>query len=191
MEKTELRLKQYYKKEVIEKLLKELSLKNKLAVPKLEKVVVNVGAGDITKNKELAEIIVSNLGLITGQKPSARKARVSVASFSVRKGMTVGYKVTLRGDKMYVFVDKLFSIVLPRLRDFRGLPLSSLDQSGNLTIGFVDNLVFPEIDVNKTNKPFGMEITLVTNTKNRERARKLFELLGLPFMKEDRKNLKR
>jgi large subunit ribosomal protein L5 len=125
------------------------------------------------------------LALITGQKPTIRPAKISVAGFNIREGMPVGLSVTLRGERMYDFLEKLFSIVLPRLRDFRGLPVKSFDKSGNYTIGIAEHTVFPEIDVTKTAGPRGMEITIVTNTDNVEESKKLLELMGMPFAKEE------
>jgi large subunit ribosomal protein L5 len=177
------RLKEKYEKEVVEKLGTELSIKNRMAIPKILKVVVNMGIGDSLKNKEALEQHKKDLMAITGQMPSARRAHISVASFSIRRGMVVGLKVTLRGERMYSFLDKLFSIVLPRLRDFRGVSRKGFDGMGNYTLGVEEHVVFPEIDVTKT-APHGFEITIVTNSKSAEASNKLLSLMGMPFEKE-------
>jgi len=176
------RLKEKYEKEIRKTLTKEFGIDNEMAIPKLTKVVVNIGLGEASKNKQLLEQTKKDLAVITGQMPSVRSAKVSVASFGIRIGMPVGLKVTLRGERMYSFLDKLFSIVLPRLRDFRGVSLKSLDKFGNYTLGLVEYSVFPEIDITKT-QPKGLEITVVCNTNDTEKSKKLLELLGMPFEK--------
>jgi len=176
------RLKEKYQKEVVGKLIGEFSLKNNMQVPRIEKVVVNSGVGDAQKNKEGFERLKNDLALITGQSPSIRKARVSVASFGLRKGSPVGLKVTLRGVKMYDFLDKLFSIVLPRLRDFRGVKRDSFDKNGNYTLGLIEHNVFPEIDITKSSLR-GLEITIVTRSGSVPQSFRLLELLGMPFAK--------
>jgi large subunit ribosomal protein L5 len=176
------RLKEKYQKEVVEKLSKDLKLSNKMATPKLKKVVVNMGVGGALKSKEVMAQLKKDLMSITGQMPSDREARVSVASFSIRRGMIVGLKVTLRGVRMYSFLDKLFSIVLPRLRDFRGVSSKSFDKTGNYTLGVEEHSVFPEIDITKSQQ-HGLEITIVTNTKNKDESYKLLSYLGMPFEK--------
>ncbi len=176
------RLKQKYLKEVLPVLTKEFGIENKMALPKITKVVVNMGIGDTLKNKEMKEAAMQDLSLITGQKPQIKTAKVSVASFGIRRGMSVGLKVTLRKEKMYVFLDKLFSIVLPRLRDFRGLALDSFDKEGNYTLGLAESNVFPEIDTAKT-QVRSLEVTIVTNTKDKNISRRLLELMGMPFEK--------
>jgi len=176
------RLKEKYQKEVSEKLSKEFSIKNKMSLPMVKKVIVNMGIGDSLKNKEMVQSLKKDVMAVTGQMPSERKARVSVASFSLRRGMLVGLKVTLRGDRMYAFLDKLFSIVLPRLRDFRGVSLKSFDKDGNYTLGIEEHTVFPEIDIAKS-VPHGLEITIVTNTKDKEKSFKMLSYLGMPFEK--------
>lgn len=178
------RLKEKFEKEIMPVLAKEYAIKSNMAIPKVEKVIINVGIGEIGKNKEVLEATLRDLAVITGQKPSVRKAKVSVASFGVRKGMPVGLKITLRGNRMYHFLDKLFSIVLPRLRDFRGLKLSAFDKFGNYTIGFEEHTIFPEIDITKASKVFGLEISIVNTAGSIERGKKLLELLGMPFVKE-------
>ena len=181
---TKSRLKTKYNKEVVPELAKEFDIKNKMAVPKVEKVVVNMGAGEMIKNKELGQSLSRDLAAITGQKPSTRLAKVSIATFGLRRGMPVGLSVTLRGGRMYHFLDKLFSIVLPRLRDFRGVGLRSFDARGNYTLGLTEQTVFPEVDVTRVSSPHGLEISIVTNAGSPEKARRLLELLGMPFEKE-------
>ena len=176
------RLKDKYENEIIPTLVGEFDIKNRMEVPKIVKIVVNSGTGDALKNKELLEKIKTDMALITGQAPSVRAARVSVASFGIRAGMPVGVKVTLRGARMYSFFDKLVSVILPRLRDFRGVPRESFDKHGNYTLGVVEHSVFPEIDISKTSAR-GMEITVVTNTDDSKKAARLLELLGMPFEK--------
>lgn len=177
------RLKEKYTKEVAKKIAGEYGIKNVMAIPKVTKVVVNMGIGDTLKDKSLLEAAVAELSLITGQKPSVRTAKISVASFGIRRGMNVGLKTTLRGDRMYAFLDKLFSIVLPRLRDFRGVPAKSFDKVGNYTLGITEHNVFPEIDITKAHTR-GLEITIVTNTSDIAISRKLLEYLGMPFEKQ-------
>ena len=180
------RLKKEYETKIAGELAKEFAIKNKMALPRVEKVVVNVGMGEAIKDKGIIESIKKDLAIITGQNPSLRQAKVSVASFGVRKGMPVGLKVTLRGKRMYDFLDKLFSIVLPRLRDFRGLALKSFDGQANYTIGLEEHAIFPEIDTTKVSRTFGLEVTLVTNTTKKKEARRLLELLGMPFEKKEK-----
>ena len=178
------RLQEKYQKEIMPKLKKEFGIKNDMAVPKIEKVVINMGVGDAVKNKELRESLAKDISIITGQLPSVRLAKISVAGFSLREGMPVGLAVTLRGDKMYSFLDRLFSIVLPRLRDFRGLSRKSLDTQGNYSIGMKEHTIFPEIDSAKSHS-HGLEITIVTNSKDSALSEKLLEYLGTPFEKKE------
>jgi len=156
-----------------------------MAIPKLSKVVVNMGVGDMVKNQAGMEALKKDLTQITGQMPSTRLAKVSIASFNLREGMPIGLSVTLRGDRMYSFLDRLFSIVLPRLRDFRGISVTSFDKAGNYTLGMSEHVVFPEIDITKSAPAHGMEITIVTTAKNKETSKRLLELLGCPFIKEN------
>ncbi len=179
------RLKTKYEKEIVPQLVRELGIKNRMAVPKVTKIVVNQGIGVISKNKELLAQSKENFAKITGQAPSVRQASVSVASFSLRRGMPVGLKVTLRGQRIYSFLDRLISIVLPRLRDFRGLSLRSFDKEGNYTLGIDELTVFPEIDISKAG-PSGLEVSIVTSTNNVKKAKRLLELLGMPFEKDER-----
>lgn len=179
------RLFEKYVKEVAPKLKEEFSIENAMAIPKIEKVVVNMGVGEMIKNKELGPTLSKDLAAITGQKPSTRLAKVSIATFGLRRGMPVGLTVTLRGVRMYDFLDKLFSIVLPRLRDFRGVPTKSFDARGNYTLGLTEHTVFPEVDVTKVSVPRGLEISIVTNAGEREKAKRLLTLMGMPFAKEE------
>lgn len=177
------RLKEKYEKEVKETLVKEFEIKNKLAIPRLEKVVINMGVGEAAKNQQTMDALKRDLGVITGQAPSIRSAKVSIASFSLRAGMPVGLSVTLRGDRMYSFFDRLVSVVLPRLRDFRGVPTKSFDKFGNYTIGFTEHTVFPEIDPTKSASPHGMEVTIVTTAGDVVKSKRFLELMGMPFQK--------
>ncbi|MBN1168728.1 50S ribosomal protein L5 [Candidatus Woesebacteria bacterium] len=181
------RLQEKYYSEVTKKLSKSFGIKNMLALPKIEKVVVNMGIGEATKNKELLEEARTDMAKFTGQLPSIRLARVSVASFGLRKGSPVGLKVTLRGKRMYEFLDKLFSIVLPRLRDFRGLNRDSFDKYGNYTLGLTEHTLFPEVQLGKIGSR-GLEITIVTNTENKKQAEDLLENMGMPFKKNDQES---
>jgi large subunit ribosomal protein L5 len=177
------RLKEQYTKEVRKKLQDEFQIKNPMAVPKVEKVVVNMGVGEAIQNAKLLDTAVEELSTITGQKPVVTKAKKSIASFKLREGQSIGTMVTLRGDKMYEFLDRLINIALPRVRDFRGVPAKSFDGRGNYTLGIRDHLIFPEIDAGKVDKAKGMNITIVTTAKNDEQARFLLRELGMPFGK--------
>jgi len=177
------RLKVRFEKEVAPALMKEFELKNPMAVPHLNKIVVNMGVGEATQNAKVLDPAANELGQITGQKPVITKAKKSIAAFKVRAGMPIGAMVTLRGEKMYEFLDRLISTALPRVRDFRGVPSKSFDGRGNYTLGIRDHLIFPEIDITKVDKSKGMNITIVTNAKDDEQARFLLRELGLPFTK--------
>lgn len=166
-----------------EKYLKEFNPKGDLSLPKLIKVTINMGIGNVAKNESALDALKKDIAKITGQMPSIRPAKVSIAAFSIRAGMPVGLSVTLRGERMYSFLDRLFSIVLPRLRDFRGISVKSFDKFGNYTLGLAEHTIFPEIDVAKSASAHGMEITIVTTAKNKDDAKKLLELLGCPFEK--------
>ncbi|MGA3291755.1 MAG: 50S ribosomal protein L5 [Candidatus Microgenomates bacterium] len=179
------RLQEKYEKEVKGTLAKEFGIKNGLATPRVEKVVINMGIGSIAKNQQQLDALKKDLAVVAGQAPSVRNAKVSIASFSLRAGMPVGLSVTLRKERMYAFLDKLFSIVLPRLRDFRGVSLKSFDKIGNYTLGFEEHTVFPEIDPTKSANAHGLEVTIVTTAKDKEQAKRLLELLGCPFVKEE------
>ncbi len=175
------RLFERYKKEIVEELQKELSLDNKMAVPKLEKVVINIGSGEAIQNIKVLDSAKQELSLITGQWPAVGRAKKSISTFKLRKGHAIACYNTLRGKRMYEFLDRLFNIVLPRVRDFRGVSIKSFDGRGNYTIGLKDQLVFPEIDYTKVEKSRGMNITIVTSAKTDEMARVLLTKLGMPF----------
>jgi len=174
-------LKEKYVKEIVPILMKEFGYKNIHQVPKLEKIVVNMGIGEGARNPDMIEKHANELMLITGQKPIITKARKSISNFKIRKGMTIGLKVTLRGTKMYNFLYKLISIVLPKVRDFRGLNPNSFDGRGNYSFGLSEQLVFPEISPDEINRIQGMDITIVTTAKTDEEAKRLLELFGMPF----------
>ena len=175
------RLKAKYQKEVIPALQKEFGYKNVMAVPKIEKVVVNMGLGEATANAKIIDTGADELARITGQKPVTRRAKKSIAAFKVRKGMPVGTMVTLRGERMWEFLDRLMTIALPRVRDFKGVSPRGFDGRGNYTLGLRDQLLFPEIDYMKVDKARGMNISVVTTAKTDEESRKLLQLLGMPF----------
>lgn len=178
-------LKDKYKKEVVPELMKEFGIKNVMAVPKITKITLNMGIGDVLKNKVAKKELIADMKTISGQQASERKAKISVASFSIRRGMVVGLKTTLRGVRMYDFYEKFVNIVLPRLRDFRGTKLGSFDKFGNYTIGIAEHTVFPEIDTTKSANPHGLEVTITTSAKTKEKGKKLLKLLGMPFEKEE------
>jgi large subunit ribosomal protein L5 len=175
------RLRARFEKEVSQTLMKELDVKNPMAVPRLHKIVVNMGVGEATQNAKLIDPAVNELGQITGQKPVVTRAKKSIAAFKVREGMPIGAMVTLRGDRMYEFFDRLVSIVLPRVRDFRGVSTKSFDGRGNYTLGLHDQLIFPEIDYAKVDKLKGMNVTIVTTARSDDQARSLLKHLGMPF----------
>lgn len=175
--------KEYYFQEVRPKLAKKMGLTNLMAVPQVVKIVVNVGAGEAVVNKGVLEKISEQISLITGQKPVITKARKAVSAFKIRKGFPIGVKVTLRREKMYHFLEKIIKIILPRLRDFRGVSIKSLDNSGNLNLGFREQIIFPEIDFDKIDKIRGLQVTIVTNAKDKNQAKLLFEELGIIFKK--------
>src|SRR6202049_274804 len=175
------RLRARFEKEVAVALMKELELKNPMAVPRLNKIVVNMGVGEATQNAKLIDPAVNELGQITGQKPVTTRAKKSIAAFKVREGMPIGAMVTLRGDRMYEFFDRLVSVVLPRVRDFRGVSTKSFDGRGNYTLGLKDQLIFPEIDYAKVDKQKGMNVTIVTTAGSDDEARALLRHLGMPF----------
>lgn len=177
------RLQEKYEKEVAGTLAKEFGIANKMAVPRLEKVVLNVGIGNMVKNKEAVEALKKDLMAISGQAVGMKLAKVSIATFNLRRGMTVGMAVTLRGERMYAFLDRLFSIVLPRLRDFRGVSTKSFDRGGNYTLGVIEHTIFPEVDLSKS-APHGLEISIVVNSGDPEKSKRLLDLMGMPFVKE-------
>ena len=175
------RMKERFNQEIRARLQQELGLANPNQVPRLEKVVVNMGVGDALKDGRMLEAAVDDLTIITGQKPVITKAKKSIASFKLRQGMPIGVMVTLRGDRMYEFLDRLVSIALPRVRDFRGVSPKAFDGRGNYTIGVREQLIFPEIDFNKVDKLRGMNISIITSARNDEQARALLKGLGMPF----------
>ena len=175
------RLKDRFRKEVAPALMKEFDFTNPMAVPHLHKIVVNMGVGEATQNAKILDPAVNELGQITGQKPVVTRAKKSIAAFKVREGMPIGAMVTLRGDRMYEFFDRLVNVVLPRVRDFRGVSTKSFDGRGNYTIGLHDQLIFPEIDYAKVDKQKGMNVTIVTTAANDNQARALLKHLGMPF----------
>ena len=175
------RLRSRFEKEIAPALMKELDLNNSMAVPRLNKIVVNMGMGEATQNAKILDPAVNELGQITGQKPVVTRAKKSIAAFKVRENMPIGAMVTLRGDRMYEFLDRLVSVVLPRVRDFRGVSTKSFDGRGNYTIGLHDQLIFPEIDYAKVDKMKGMNVTIVTTAASDDQARTLLRHLGMPF----------
>jgi len=175
------KLKEQYVKEVIPALMKKFNYKSTMQVPKLEKIVINIGLGDTKENPKELENAVNDLALITGQKPVITKAKKSIAAFKLREGANVGCKVTLRSDKMYDFAYKLFNVALPRVRDFRGVSKNSFDGRGNYSMGIKEQLIFPEIEYDKIDKLRGMDIIFVTTAESDEEARELLTLLGMPF----------
>ena len=175
------RLKEKYEKEIRQSLSKELSITNAMAIPKLEKIVINMGLGEATQNVKIMDPLIADLGSIAGQKPVITKAKKSIAAFRLREGMPIGAMVTLRGDAMYEFLDRLISVALPRVRDFRGVSSKSFDGRGNYTLGLRDQLIFPEIDYAKVDKIKGMNVTIVTTAADDNGARALLKYFGMPF----------
>jgi len=179
--KTNARLKEKFQKEVAPALMKEFELKNPMAVPRLHKIVVNMGLGEATQNAKVLDPAVNELGQIAGQKPVITRAKKSIAAFKVREGMPIGAMVTLRGDRMYEFFDRLVNVALPRVRDFRGVSTKSFDGRGNFTLGLRDQLIFPEIDYAKVDRMKGMNVTIVTTAGDDNQARALLKHMGMPF----------
>ncbi|MFC5540830.1 MAG: 50S ribosomal protein L5 [Bacilli bacterium] len=177
------RLKEKYKNEVVPALMNKFGYKSVMQVPKVEKIVVNMGVGDAVQNSKALDAAVEELAIITGQKPVVTRAKKSIAGFRLREGMPIGAKVTLRGDRMYEFLDKLISIALPRVRDFRGVSKKAFDGRGNYTLGVKEQLIFPEIDYDKISKVRGMDIVIVTTANSDEEARELLTQFGMPFQK--------
>jgi len=175
------RLKEYYINSVVPALTKEFNYKNRMQVPKLEKIVVNMGVGEAIQNIKALESAVADLSLIVGQKPVITKAKKSIATFKLRQGMSIGCRVTLRGDRMYEFFDRLVNVTLPRVRDFRGISPKSFDGRGNFALGLKEQIIFPEIDYDKIDKIRGMNVVIATSAKTDEEARQLLRLMGLPF----------
>ena len=175
------RLKQRYREDVAAKLRKEFAIDNVMAVPRLVKIVLNIGLGEATQNIKLLDTAVEELSTIAGQQPTITRARKSIAAFKLRTGMPIGCRVTLRGDRMWDFLDRLIATALPRVRDFRGVSTSAFDGRGNYTLGIKDHLIFPELDYNKVDKVKGMNVTIVTSAENDEQAHSLLRELGMPF----------
>ena len=177
-------LKERYQNEVVPALMKTLNLDNVMEVPRVEKVVVNIGLGEALENAKALDAAVVDLTAITGQKPIVTKARKSIANFKLREGRAIGAKVTLRGDRMWSFLDRMMNIAMPRVRDFRGISADSFDGRGNYTLGLREQLVFPEIEYDKIDKLRGLEVNIVTSARNDDHGRQLLRLLGMPFRKE-------
>ena len=175
------RLKDNYKNEIVKAMMQKFGYKNIMEVPKLEKMVINVGVGEAIQNSKALDATVGDITAITGQRPIITKAKKSIAAFKLREGMKIGCKVTLRGDRMYNFADKLFNVALPRVRDFRGISPKSFDGRGNFSLGIREQLIFPEIEYDKIDKVRGMDIIFVTTARTDEEARELLRLLGMPF----------
>jgi len=178
------RLRKRYSDEIAPALMKEFKITNRLAAPRLDKIVINMGVGDGAEDIKILEVAISELAQITGQKPLTTRARKAIAGFKIRKDLPVGCKVTLRGDRMYEFLDRLVNIVLPRIRDFRGVPARSFDRAGNYSMGIKEQLVFPEIDHDGVKRTQGMDITINTTGESRDEAYRLLELFGMPFEKK-------
>ncbi|MFC2053603.1 50S ribosomal protein L5 [Chloroflexota bacterium] len=178
------RLKERYQEELVPELMKSLDLKNVMQVPRVEKVVVNIGVGEAIDNAKALDAAVSDLGIITGQKPIVTKAKKSIANFKLREGRSIGAKVTLRGYRMWAFLDRLMNIALPRVRDFRGVSPNSFDGRGNYTLGLREQLIFPEINYDQIDKIRGFEVSVVTSASDDDQGRQLLQLLGMPFRKE-------
>ncbi len=177
------RLKEKYRQEVVSALQKEFSYKNPMQVPTINKVVVNIGMGEVIQNAKAMDAAISDLATITGQRPVITRAKRSVAAFKLREGMQIGCMVTLRGERMFQFLDKLMNVALPRLRDFQGVSAEAFDGRGNYTLGLREQLVFPEIDYDKVDKVRGMEVSVVTTARTDEEGRRLLSMLGMPFKK--------
>jgi large subunit ribosomal protein L5 len=179
------RMQEKYNNEVVPALRKAFDLNNVMQVPRIQKVVVNIGMGEAMDNPKAMEAAVSDLTIVTGQKPVMTKARKSIANFKLREGRLIGTKVTLRGDRMWAFLDRLLNTALPRVRDFRGVSGNAFDGRGNYTLGLRDQLIFPEIEYDKIDKLRGMEVTIVTTAKDDDQARTMLQLLGMPFSKKE------
>ncbi len=177
------RLKDFYEAEIVDGMIKKFNYKNKMEVPKLVKIVINMGVGEAKENTKVLESAVKDMEIISGQKPIITKAKKSIANFKIREGVSIGCKVTLRGDKMYKFADRLINLALPRVRDFRGVNPNAFDGRGNYALGIKEQLIFPEIEYDKVDKVRGMDVIFVTTAKTDEEARELLRLFGMPFKK--------
>ena len=179
------RLKENYQKAIAPELMKKFNFKNFNQVPRLEKIIVNIGVGEAKENIKALEVAAAELSFITGQKPKVCRAKKSISNFKIRQGMPIGLKVTLRGDRMYEFFDRLVNIAIPRIRDFRGIEPNAFDGQGNYNLGLEEQYVFPEVNVEKSDKSRGMNVTIVTSTKLNEQAKELLSLMGMPFKKRE------
>jgi large subunit ribosomal protein L5 len=175
------RLRDQYRNDIVPTMMKELGYTNPMSVPRLEKIVLNIGLGEAIQNQRALEAAANDLALISGQRAIVTRAKRSIASFKLRQGMAIGLKVTLRGTRMYEFLDRLINAVLPRMRDFQGVPRDGFDGRGNYTLGMKEQIIFPEIDYDKVDKIRGLQVSVVTTAKNNEEARRLLELMGMPF----------
>ncbi len=180
------RLQEHYQKQVLPQLKKELNIDNDFAVPRLEKIVVNMGIGDVSKDKQARDKIFDYIGKLTGQKPQIRSAKKAIANFGIRIGDPVGVRVTLRGERAYAFLDRLNSIVLPRVRDFQGIKLSAFDEAGNYNLGLAEQIIFPEVEYDTIDRVRGLQITITTTAKNKEESYVLLKALGMPFEKQEK-----
>ncbi|MDD5711476.1 MAG: 50S ribosomal protein L5 [Smithellaceae bacterium] len=180
------RLKDHYLKEVVPSLIKEFNYKNRMEVPEMKKIVINMGLGEAIQNVKILDGAAEELSKITGQKPIITKARKSIATFKLRKGMSIGCCVTLRSDRMYEFFDRLVNVALPRVRDFRGISAKSFDGRGNFALGLKEQIIFPEIDYDRVEKVRGMNIVIVTSAKNDDEARSLLKMMGMPFRGQEK-----
>lgn len=178
------RLLEEYKNNIVPNLMGACGYKNAMRVPRVEKVVVNVGMGEMAQEKDLVESVRDELAIITGQRPVVRRAKRAISNFKIRAGSPVGYKVTLRGARMYEFLDRLINFCIPRIRDFRGLSRSAFDEEGNYTLGIKEQTIFPELDLDKIPRPHGMDICIVTTAESKEEAAKLLEAFGMPFARK-------
>jgi large subunit ribosomal protein L5 len=179
------RLKENYVKQVVPRLMQERKYPNVMAVPRLKKIVINMGVGEATQNIKILDAAMDELGRIAGQKPAVKRSKKSIAAFKLRQGMPIAAMVTLRGDRMYEFLDRLFNVALPRVRDFRGVPTSSFDGRGSYTLGLRDQIIFPEVDYAKVEKLRGMNVTFVTTARTDEESRLLLQYLGMPFRSQN------
>lgn len=178
------RLKDRYKQEIVPLMLEEQGYRNPMRVPRLQMIVLNIGVGEAIQNQRALEAATNDLTLISGQRPVITRAKKSIASFKLRQGMAIGMKVTLRGKRMYEFLDRLINAVLPRMRDFQGVPMDAFDGQGNYTLGMKEQIIFPEIDYDKVDKVRGLQVSIVTTARNNEEGRKLLELMGMPFSRQ-------
>jgi large subunit ribosomal protein L5 len=178
------RLRDEYNEKIVPKMVETFGYKNKMEVPRVDKIVVNVGMGEMAHDKDLIEPVRKGIEAITGQRPALTRSKKSISNFKIREGSAVGFKATLRRDRMYEFLDRLINVVIPRIRDFRGVPRTSFDQNGNYTLGIEEHTIFPEIDLDKTKQVHGMDICIVTTARTKEEAMGLLENFGMPFVRQ-------